>query len=137
MESILTSIKQRLGLSEEYEAFDPEIIMEINTAFFDLNRLGVGPSDAFFIEDDTSVWTVKTFLAIFAFSTALSIIATPIMNEWIMNLANNMNDDPMAVLELFRKGFFKHLVLIDLISDTVCNLALMAGIWFRIKTLKH
>lgn len=57
MESILTSIKQRLGLSEEYEAFDPEIIMEINTAFFDLNRLGVGPSDAFFIEDDTSVWT--------------------------------------------------------------------------------
>ena len=81
--------------------------------------------------------TVKTFLAIFAFSTALSIIATPIMNEWIMNIANNMNDDPMAVLELFRKGFFKHLVLIDLISDTVCNLALMAGIWFRIKTLKH
>ena len=57
MESILTSIKQRLGLSEEYEAFDPEIIMEINTAFFDLNRLGVGPSDAFSIEDDTSVWT--------------------------------------------------------------------------------
>ena len=57
MESILTSIKQRLGLSEEYEAFDPEIIMEINTAFFDLNRLGVGPSDVFFIEDDTSVWT--------------------------------------------------------------------------------
>lgn len=81
--------------------------------------------------------TVKTFLAIFAFSTALSIIATPIMTEWTMNIMNNMNDDPMAVLELFRKGFFKHLVLIDLISDTVCNLALMAGIWFRIKTLKH
>jgi hypothetical protein len=57
MESILTSIKKRLGLSEEYEAFDPEIIMEINTAFFDLNRLGVGPSEVFFIEDDTSVWT--------------------------------------------------------------------------------
>lgn len=81
--------------------------------------------------------TVKTFLAIFAFSTAFSIIATPIMTDWMMNIANNMNDDPMAVLELFRKGFFKHLVLIDLISDTVCNLALMAGIWFRIKTLKH
>ena len=57
MESILTSIKKRLGLTEEYEAFDPEIIMEINTAFFDLNRLGVGPSDGFSIEDDTSVWT--------------------------------------------------------------------------------
>lgn len=56
MESILTSIKTRLGLAEDYEAFDQEIIMEINTAFFDLNRLGVGPSDGFVIEDDTSVW---------------------------------------------------------------------------------
>lgn len=81
--------------------------------------------------------TVKTFLAMFAFSTALSIIATPIMTSWVMNFAGNMNDDPMAVLDLFRNGFFKHLVLIDLITDTICNLALMAGIWFRIKTLKH
>ncbi len=81
--------------------------------------------------------TVKTFLALFAFSTAISIAVTPLMTNWAMNIANNMNDDPMAVLELFRNGFFKHLVLIDIISDTVSNLALMAGIWFRIKTLKH
>ena len=81
--------------------------------------------------------TVKTFLALFAISTAISIAATPLMTNWAMNIANDMNDDPMAVLELFRNGFFKHLVLIDIISDTVTNLALMAGIWFRIKTLKH
>lgn len=81
--------------------------------------------------------TVKTFLALFAISTAISIAATPLMTNWAMNIFNNMNDDPMAVLELFRNGFFKHLVLIDIISDTVSNLALMAGIWFRIKTLKH
>ena len=81
--------------------------------------------------------SVKTFLALFAISTAISIAATPLMTNWAMNIANDMNDDPMAVLELFRNGFFKHLVLIDIISDTVSNLALMAGIWFRIKTLKH
>jgi len=81
--------------------------------------------------------TVKTFLALFAISTAISIAATPLMTNWVMNIANDMNDDPMAVLELFRNGFFKHLVLIDIISDTVSNLALMAGIWLRIKTLKH
>lgn len=81
--------------------------------------------------------TVKTFLALFAISTAISIAATPLMTNWAMNIFNNMNDDPMAVMELFRNGFFKHLVLIDIISDTVSNLALMAGIWFRIKTLKH
>ena len=57
MESILTSIKKRLGYSDDDNAFDPEITMDINTAFFDLNRLGVGPSEGFFIEDDTSTWT--------------------------------------------------------------------------------
>lgn len=57
MESILTSIKKRLGYSEDDKIFDPEIVMDINTVFFDLNRLGVGPSEGFFIEDDTSTWT--------------------------------------------------------------------------------
>ena len=31
MESILTSIKKLLGIDEEYENFDPEIIMHINS----------------------------------------------------------------------------------------------------------
>lgn len=81
--------------------------------------------------------TVKTFLAMFAFSTAISILATPLMSNWLMGVANNVNDDPMAVLQLAQNGLFRNLVLIDIISDTVTNLALMAGIWFRIKTLKH
>ena len=81
--------------------------------------------------------TVKTVLAIFVFSTAISILATPLMTNWIMGIADNLNDDPMAVLQLTQNGFFKNLVLIDIISDTVTNLALMAGVWFRIKTLKH
>lgn len=57
MESILTSIKKLLGLTEEYEHFDPEIIMHINSVFMDLRQLGVGPEEGFFIEDETSVWT--------------------------------------------------------------------------------
>ena len=57
MESILTSIKKLLGIEEEYEHFDPDIIMHINSVFMVLNQLGVGPSEGFFIEDDTSVWT--------------------------------------------------------------------------------
>lgn len=81
--------------------------------------------------------TIKTFIAIFVFSTAVSIIATPVMTNWIIEAADKANEDPMAVLQLTQNGFFKNLVLIDIISDTVTNLALMAGIWFRIKTLKH
>lgn len=56
MESILTSIKKMLGIEAEYTHFDPDIIMYINSAFFELNRIGVGPEEGFMIEDDTSTW---------------------------------------------------------------------------------
>ena len=57
MESILTSIKKLLGIAEEYEHFDNDIIMHINSVFMILTQLGVGPSIGFFIEDDTAVWS--------------------------------------------------------------------------------
>ena len=33
MERILTSIKKLLGIAEEYEHFDPDLIMHINSVF--------------------------------------------------------------------------------------------------------
>ena len=57
MESILTSIKKLLGITEEYNYFDPDIIMHINSVFMILTQLGVGPSTGFRIEDETSIWT--------------------------------------------------------------------------------
>ena len=57
MESILTSIKKLLGIPKEYENFDVDIIMHINTVFSILTQLGVGPSDGFSIEDDDALWT--------------------------------------------------------------------------------
>lgn len=56
MESILTSVKKLLGITEDYTHFDADIIMHINTTFTILNQLGVGPSNGFFIEDDTRTW---------------------------------------------------------------------------------
>lgn len=56
MESILTSIKKLLGIAEEYEHFDADIIMHINSVFSVLTQLGVGPSSGYSIEDDSSVW---------------------------------------------------------------------------------
>lgn len=56
MDSILTSIKKLLGITEEYEAFDADIIMHINTVFTILNQLGVG-ADGFYITDKTAVWS--------------------------------------------------------------------------------
>lgn len=57
MESILTTIKKLLGIAEEYEHFDSDIIVHINTALMVLTQLGVGPSEGFSIEDNTSVWS--------------------------------------------------------------------------------
>lgn len=57
MESILTSIKKLLGITEEYEHFDQDIIMHINTTFMVLTQLGVGPSDGFFIRDKYALWS--------------------------------------------------------------------------------
>lgn len=56
MESILTSIKKLLGIAEEYDHFDHDVIMHINTALMILTQLGVGPSEGFLIEDDTATW---------------------------------------------------------------------------------
>lgn len=57
MESILTSIKKMLGITERYTIFDADIIMHINSVFATLTQLGVGPSEGFSIEDDDSTWS--------------------------------------------------------------------------------
>lgn len=57
MDSILTSIKKLLGVSEEYTHFDPDIIMHINSVFMILTQMGVGPANGFRIEDETAKWT--------------------------------------------------------------------------------
>lgn len=55
-DSILTSIKKLLGITEEYEHFDADIIMHINSVFMVLNQLGVGPAKTFAISDKTATW---------------------------------------------------------------------------------
>lgn len=59
-ESILTSIKKMLGITSEYQHFDPDIIMHINTVLMILTQIGVGPSEGFSISDDTATWNQFT-----------------------------------------------------------------------------
>ena len=56
MESILTSVKKMLGIVEEYDHFDPDIIIHINSVFLVLNQIGVGPKEGFAIEDKSTTW---------------------------------------------------------------------------------
>ena len=59
-ESILLSVKKMLGLDEDYDVFDPELIIHINTVFGTLHQLGVGPEDQFRITGDSDLWSEFT-----------------------------------------------------------------------------
>ena len=61
MESILTSIKKLLGIAEEYEHFDADLIMHINSVFMILTQLGVGPSEGFRITDELVGGSKRSF----------------------------------------------------------------------------
>lgn len=107
MESILTSIKKLLGIPEEYEHFDADLIMHINSVFMILNQLGVGPSEGFRIEDNTTTWDefidddqqldlVKSYIHLkvkLLFDPPLSSVVMQSMNqmasefEWRLNVA--------------------------------------------------
>ena len=56
MESILNSINKLLGIAEDYDHFDSDIIMHINSVFATLTQLGVGPEDGFSIDDESAKW---------------------------------------------------------------------------------
>lgn len=56
MDSILNSIKKLLGITEEYDHFNQDIIIHINSVFMVLNQIGVGPDKCFRINDKTTTW---------------------------------------------------------------------------------
>ena len=106
MESILTSIKKLLGITEEYEHFDADIIMHINSVFMILTQLGVGPSEGFNIKDKSTTWnefvsdnqleSVKSYMHMkvkLMFDPPLSSAVMECMNrmisefEWRLNIA--------------------------------------------------
>ena len=100
MDSILTSVKKLLGITEEYEHFDEDIIIHINSVFSILTQIGVGPVDGFFIQDSGALWTdfipedprldmVKTFVYMKVktlFDPPLSSVVGEAMNRALSEL---------------------------------------------------
>lgn len=56
-DSILSSIKKLLGIAEDQDCFDADIIMHINSVFMTLFQLGVGPDTPFHIYDKSATWS--------------------------------------------------------------------------------
>lgn len=56
MDSILTSTKKLSGVSESCPHFDDQIVAYINSVFFVLKQLGIGPAEGFVITDEFTIW---------------------------------------------------------------------------------
>lgn len=55
-QSILKSTKKMLGVGDDDDSFDHDIVTHINSVFSTLHQMGVGLSEGFAIEDDTPEW---------------------------------------------------------------------------------
>ena len=114
--SILDSTKKTLGLSPDYDVFDPDIIMHINTVFSFLQQLGVGPTEGFMIEDASTTWdefisdtrlnSIKSYIFLRVkllfdppqTSFVLSAMKEQIQElEWRINVHREMYNDPTII----------------------------------------
>lgn len=57
MSSILTTTKKMLGIAADYNHFDTDIIIHINSVFMTLNQLGVGPEEPVSITSEIETWS--------------------------------------------------------------------------------
>lgn len=56
-ESILNTIKKMLGLELDYDAFDTDIIVNINSVMMGLTQIGIGPIDGFAVTGVYETWS--------------------------------------------------------------------------------
>ena len=99
MDSILNTIKKLLGIQKEYDYFDQDLIIHINSTFMILNQLGVGPSDCFTIKDDKATWddfipnnknleSLKTYVYM-----RVKLMFDPPLSSVVMEANNRMIDE--------------------------------------------
>lgn len=107
MDSILTSVKKLIGISEDDDQFDADIIIHINSVLVILSQLGVGNGERFTIEDDSATWdefipdskildTVKTYVYLrvkLIFDPPASSSVTESINRTIAELEWRINSE--------------------------------------------
>lgn len=95
MQGILATIKKMLGLPEDYEAFDQDVLVLINSTFLTLKQLGVGPSNGFsitgydetwqdFIDDRSLLEAVKNYMYL-----KVRIIFDPPSSSYVLDAYKN------------------------------------------------
>ena len=104
-QSILNSVKKVVNVPIDYNAFDLDIIMAINSAFSTLNQIGLGPIEGFEIEDAVTTWdafllgdkrlnSVKDYVRLkvrLAFDPPANGFTTDMMKQQIQELEWRLN----------------------------------------------
>jgi len=120
MESILLSVKDAIGPSASYSAFDNSLIMHINSVFSILKQLGVGPQDetfkitgdkekwSDFYEDGENLEMVKTYMYMkvrMMFDIPQSSFVSDALNRQISELEWRLNAevDPGGTSETYKR----------------------------------
>ncbi len=99
MDSILNSVKKKLGITAEYTHFDDDIIDHINSVFMILTQMGVGPQDGYVIEDENNTWSeftndkveligVKTYM----YAKVRMIFDTPLSSSVVQALKDTIDE---------------------------------------------
>lgn len=109
-DSILKTTKKSLDIPEDYDVFDQNIILHINSVFSTLNQLGIGPVDGFEIEDDSATWTsflgmnvrynmVKTYMYL-----RVRMLFDPPTTSFLIDAVNKQKDELEWRLSVLRES---------------------------------
>lgn len=97
--SILNSIKKLLGMSVDYNPFDDDIIIHINSVFSTLNQMGVGPANGFSIEDSSTTWdeytedeSVKNIVKTYMFLKVRLLFDPPTLGSVTESINNQLKE---------------------------------------------
>ena len=91
------------------------------------------------IVEAVPAWTTSLLIIVIMLLTVSDSAITPLISGHFMEIIRSVNlvetaDDVNA---LFGTWPFRNAALIDTINDSIINIALLIGIFLRIRTLKH
>lgn len=109
-DSILKTVKKLVGIDENYDAFDLDIITHINSALSTLNQLGIGPEEGFMIDDDTATWdqllgddnrlnSVKSLIGL-----KVRVVFDPPATSFTLDAFNKQIEELQWRLNVYREG---------------------------------
>lgn len=109
-DSILRTVKKLVGIDENYDAFDLDIITHINSAMSTLDQLGIGPEEGFMIVDDSATWSqflgddprlnsVKSLIGL-----KVRVVFDPPATSFTLDAFNKQIEELQWRLNVYREG---------------------------------